>query len=164
MDFNIKLVKKPDWEYIEEVRSECETFFKTHDFSENDTHSLVMIISELMENSIKYGDFSIPETMVDISVDIHNNKVLIEVLNPVTESDRHHLHKLDRTIQWIRGYQDPFEAFIEKLRHVSKKPLHDNESGLGLVRIAYEGKAVLDFFVDEENMLNVSAIIDISNL
>ena len=164
MDFNIKLVKKPDWEYIEEVRSECETFFKTHDFSENDTHSLVMIISELMENSIKYGDFSIPETMVDISVDIHNNKVLIEVLNPVTESDRHHLQKLDRTIQWIRGYQDPFEAFIEKLRHVSKKPLHDNESGLGLVRIAYEGKAVLDFYVDEENMLNVSAIIDISNL
>ena len=164
MDFNIKLVKKPDWEYIEEVRSECEIFFKTHDFSENDTHSLVMIISELMENSIKYGDFSIPETMVDISVDIHNNKVLIEVLNPVTESDRHHLQKLDRTIQWIRGYQDPFEAFIEKLRHVSKKPLHDNESGLGLVRIAYEGKAVFDFFVDEENMLNVSAIIDISNL
>jgi hypothetical protein len=35
--------------------------------------------------------------------------------------------------------------------------LEDEESGLGLARIAYEGKAILDFFV-LDNMLNVSAI------
>jgi len=163
MDVTKKLINPPDWDYIEEVRIECDSFLKDHNFSENESHSIVMIISELMENSIKYGDFSNTDTMVEISINIHKNQVLIEVLNPVTDSDKHHLQKLDRTIQWIRGYQDPFEAFIERLRHVSKKPLHDIESGLGLVRIAYEGKAVLDFFVDDKNLLNVSAIVDISN-
>jgi hypothetical protein len=32
------------------------------------------------------------------------------------------------------------------------------ESGLGLVRIAYEGRSILDFYIDEENMLSVSAV------
>ena len=31
-------------------------------------------------------------------------------------------------------------------------------SPIGLVRIAYEGKALLDFFVGDNNMLNVSVI------
>ncbi len=163
MNTTLTLIKRPEWEYIEEVRNECNLFFKSHNFSENDSHSLMMTISELMENSIKYGTFSNPDAMVEILVKILRFQVQIEILNPVADSDKHYLHKLDRTIQWIRGFQDPFEAFIERLRLVSKKPLDDIESGLGLVRIAYEGKAVLDFFVDEKNVLNVSAIVDISN-
>jgi hypothetical protein len=47
------------------------------------------------------------------------------------------------------------------LKEVAKKPIHDHESGLGLVRIAYEGKSILDFFVAEDNALNVSAITGI---
>ena len=46
---------------------------------------------------------------------------------------------------------------VEKLKEISKKPLEDEESGLGLARIAYEGKAILDFFVFED-ILNVSAV------
>ena len=30
--------------------------------------------------------------------------------------------------------------------------------GIGLARIAYEAGAVLDFFVDEDNILNLSAV------
>ncbi len=163
METTLLLNKKPEWDNIEEVRNECDSFFRSHNFSQNDSHSLVMTISELMENSIKYGDYSNPDAMVEISIQLLQSRIQIEVLNPVTEEDKGYLQKLDRTIQWIRGFQDPFEAFIEKLRLVSKKPLDDSESGLGLVRVAYEGKAVLDFFVDEKNILNVSAIIDINN-
>jgi hypothetical protein len=71
------------------------------------------------------------------------------------------LSRLDQTIQWIRGYQDPFEAYIERIKEVSKKPLKDMESGIGLVRIAYEGKALLDFFVGDNNVLNVSVVSNI---
>jgi len=35
------------------------------------------------------------------------------------------------------------------------------ESGIGLVRIAYEGNGLLDFFVAENNMLNVSVVSNI---
>ena len=38
--------------------------------------------------------------------------------------------------------------------------MRDENSGLGLVRIAYEGDAILDFFVSDEGILNVSAIIE----
>ena len=74
------------------------------------------------------------------------------------EAAHDHLKRLDRTIQWIRGYQDPFLAYTERIRAVSKRPLRDKESGLGLVRIAYEGKSILDFFLDDDNILNVSAV------
>ena len=81
----------------------------------------------------------------------------MEVTNPFDESCRADLETLDRLVQWIRGHQDPFEAYLEKLEEVSRKPLQDETSGLGLARIAYEGGALLDFFVDERNFLNVSA-------
>jgi hypothetical protein len=96
-------------------------------------------------------------------VDIHQNEniITVEVINPIDPTDtgaHNHLKRMDKTVQWIRGYQDPFEAYVEKLKEVSRRPLNDEESGLGLVRIAYEGKAILDFFVSEEGSLNVSAV------
>ena len=60
--------------------------------------------------------------------------------------------------QWIRGHQDPFEAYLSRLQEVSVQELENRESGLGLVRIAYEGQSVLDFFVDDRNVVSVSAI------
>ena len=68
------------------------------------------------------------------------------------------LKKLDDTIQWIRGYQSPFEAYVEKLKQVSAQPYAPGESGLGLARIAYEGQCVLDFYVDETDVLAMSAV------
>ncbi|MHA2220379.1 MAG: ATP-binding protein, partial [Candidatus Hodarchaeales archaeon] len=116
------------------------------------------IISELAENSIKYGSFADPEHKVEVNVSLSSDKITVEVINPYDETAHRHLKRLDKTIQWIRGYQDPFEAYIERMREVSRKPLTDEESGLGLVRIAYEGGAILDFFVNENGMVNISTI------
>ena len=41
---------------------------------------------------------------------------------------------------------------------VSAQPYSNGESGLGLTRVAYEGRCVLDFYVDDENTLAVSAV------
>jgi hypothetical protein len=72
--------------------------------------------------------------------------------------DDEHLRRLDRAVQWIRGFQNPFEAYVEKLKEVSSQSLESNESGLGLVRIAYEGQSILDFFLLDRNVLSVSAV------
>ncbi|MBW2431360.1 MAG: ATP-binding protein [Deltaproteobacteria bacterium] len=157
IEFNIK----PDWDEIEKIRNESADFLQSHKLSDDTVHSLSMIISELIENGIKYGNFKMLENKVVVMINIERNTVTIEVLNPVDESAFKHLSRLDKTIQWIRGYQDPFEAYIERIKEVSKKPLNDVESGIGLVRIAYEGKALLDFFVGENNMLNVSVVSNI---
>ena len=89
---------------------------------------------------------------------LDENLITVEVLHPVEKGDYRNLKKLDSSIQWIRGFQNPFEAYIEKLQMVSKKPLDDEESGLGLARIAYEGQSILDFFLNEDNQLSVSAV------
>ena len=157
MENSLRLNIKPDWNEIEKLRMAGVNFLESHGFTDELIHSLTMILSELVENSIKYGDFKGSKPEVLIYLDISKNLITIEVNNPVNQKSAIHLQRLDKTIQWIRGYQDSFQAYVEKLKEVSKKPLEDEESGLGLARIAYEGKAILDFFV-MDNMLNVSAV------
>jgi len=168
---SIKLIINPDWNEIENVRLESSKFLKSNGLNSESVDALVMVISELIENGIKYMGFNNEinydngktlDTSVNIKLNISKGEITIEVINPVDDTAQKHLKELDKTIQWIRGYQDPFEAYIEKLKEISKRPLKDMESGLGLVRIAYEGKAALDFFVEENNILNVSAIAEIS--
>lgn len=157
----LKLIVKPVWPEIEEARNKSSKFLKSLSLTIDSVHALTMVVSELVENGVKYGNFTVPEDTV--KVDIHKNQdtITVEVINPVNLTDEaayKHLKKLDKTIQWIRGYQDPFEAYVERLKEVSRRPLNDEENGLGLVRIAYEGKAILDFFVGEGGSLNVSAV------
>ncbi|TFH00940.1 MAG: ATP-binding protein [Calditrichales bacterium] len=161
MDNSIDMAFKASWAKVEWVREKTTKFLETHGFSQVTVYSMAMIISELVENSIKYGHFCTPEDEIFVRLNISRNLLTMEVHNPVDDSATIHLKRLDRTIQWIRGYQDSFEAYIEKLKEISKKPLEDEESGLGLVRIAYEGKAILDFYVGDNDMLNVSAVANV---
>ena len=158
MKRSMMLTVKPNWEEIEEVRNSSGEFFRSHGFSDDAVNALTMVISELIENGIKYGNFKVPENKVILTIHIGSRVVTVEVVNPVDQADHDHLKRLDKTIQWIRGYQDPFQAYTERIRAVSKRPLRDKESGLGLVRIAYEGKSILDFFLGDDNILNVSAV------
>jgi hypothetical protein len=44
------------------------------------------------------------------------------------------------------------------MKAISREPLDNVKSGLGLVRITYEGQAILDFYLDENDTLSVSAV------
>lgn len=161
MEKSIEFNVKPDLDAIEKIRNRSAEFFQAHELTDDTVYSLSMIISELMENGIKYGNFKMAESRIVLLINIERNAVTIEVLNPIDENADKHLSRLDKTIQWIRGYQDPFEAYIERIKEVSKMALKDAESGIGLVRIAYEGKALLDFFVGDNNILNVCVVLNI---
>lgn len=93
-----------------------------------------------------------------IKIQLEDHAITVEVSNPVGESDGNQLIELDKIIQWIRGYQDPYEAYLKKLSENSNKSPDEKSNGLGLVKAAYEGKAILDFVVNEDNILNVSAV------
>jgi len=161
MKNSLKFSVKPKWNEIEQIRQKASGFLKSLGLSTDAVLSHTMVISELIENGIKYGNFKLPKDKVEVEIHRNRNIITVEVINPVdqfNDATHDHLVKLDKTIQWIRGYQDPFEAYVEKLKEVSRRPLTDEESGLGLVRIAYEGQAILDFFVGEEGSINVSAV------
>jgi hypothetical protein len=152
---------RPHWDQIEEVRIKTRAFLKNHGLAKELIDALTMVSSELVENGVKYGCFEDPEHGLTFNLHIVEKHVIVEVTHPTSSNAAHHLRRLDRTIQWIRGFQDPFQAYLEKLKEVARRPINDSESGLGLVRIAYEGKSIIDFFVAEDNALNVSAIAGI---
>ncbi len=152
------IIIAPEWEAIEGARSQISQFLMDQHVSEDWVHAATMVFSELVENSIKYGKFNSVER-VESHVTVNDHLVTIEVVHPIDPVNVAPLKQLDEMIQWIRGYQDPFEAYIQRLKEISKKPISDKDSGLGLVRIAYEGDAILDFFINEGNELNVSAVI-----
>ena len=148
---------EPSWDELDKIAPILESFFSKNSISSEHYDPIYMVTTELVENSIKYGSFHKNNQKIFLSLKNKKNRIVIEVKNPISEKSVSHLSKLDSKIQWIRGFQNPFEAYVERLREVSSKTLEEGESGLGLVRIAYEGQSILDFYVDEENNLIVTA-------
>lgn len=157
MDQSLKLRFRPVWEEIERIVTELSGFVRQYEFTPEQLNTFVMIVTELVENALKYGQDSSSGDDFCVSLEMQEHSLLVEVTNPIDDTASNHLQRLDHMVQWIRGYQDPFEAYIHRLKEVAKKSLSDPESGLGLARIAYEGGAILDFFVNDEDVLNVSA-------
>jgi hypothetical protein len=153
----------PDWGQIENMRVKTRDFLASRGLSVARIDAFTMVSSELVENAMKYGCFDSLESGINLVLRVSGKHIIVEVIHPVSANALQHLHRLDKTIQWIRGYQDPFQAYLEKLKEVAKRPMNDSESGLGLVRIAYEGKSILDFFLSEDDALNVSAIAAIED-
>ncbi len=149
----------PDWDEIERVRSATHHFMKKSGSKAETTQAVEMVVSELVENAVKYGSFSEGHEQITVDVEMMGDVIVLVVTNPVTSKNLSHLKTLDRTIQWIRGFQDPFEAYVQRIQEVAQRPMDDKASGLGVVRVAYEGGAVLDFFLDEDDILKVSAVV-----
>jgi hypothetical protein len=147
---------EPDWAEIERLPELLRSSLSQIVLSEDDFHSLLMISTELVENAIKYGKYS-TEDQIRFGIRIHKKRISLEVKNLVHQESIENLKRLDEKIQWIRGFQNPFEAYVERLKEISSLELSRGESGLGLVRIAYEGQASLDFFLDENDVLMVVA-------
>ncbi len=116
-----------------------------------------MVVCELVGNSLKYGLFMKPEDVVTISVEIDEASYSVSVTNPVDRRAHAYLEELDRIVQQVHGFQDPFEAYLERIQETSRTGQNSGKSGLGIARISYEGQAALDFFLGDDNTLTVSA-------
>ncbi len=155
---NLRINIKPEWDELKNAMTRVSDFLISFNLSNDIIHAVIMVSNELAGNAVKYGYFQNEEADISLELSINKTHITIEVRNPIHESDDYHLQKLDKTVQWIRGYQDSFEAYTMRLRELAKSDLDYDESGLGLVRIAYEGESIIDFFVDENNIIAVSAI------
>jgi anti-sigma regulatory factor (Ser/Thr protein kinase) len=147
MGESMELKVKPKWEDADMVRDRSNDFLMSHGVSHDIAYALSMTACELFENAVKYGHFRSDDEAINVTVEVSKNDIIVEVKNPAGAMSED-LQQLDNT----------FQAYIERLKEVSEKKLKEGESGLGLVRIAYEGQAVLDFYVDENNVLAVSAV------
>jgi hypothetical protein len=148
---------KPDWNEIHGARDKCHSFLTDNKLSVEVVDAVIMVVHELLENALKYGNYERDDARITYTLKIGKKSIIVEVTNPIFLEESRHSRILDKTIQWIRGYQNPFEAYVERLKRVSIMSLDDKESGLGLVRVAYEGQAIIDFYVRDDNQISVSA-------
>jgi len=147
-----------DWSEVGRVNQEVSGFLSASGLSPEGVDKYTMVVCELVENGIKYGHFGGGRDTVNVRVWISGTTISVLVSNPVGNYTQTYLSELDRTIQWVRGFQAPFEAYIARMKAISREPLDIDKSGLGLVRITYEGQALLDFYLDENDTLSVSAV------
>jgi hypothetical protein len=151
-------IMKPDRGEIETAKEESRKLFRLNGFPDNTTDVLSMVVGELLDNALKFGCYKNSTSYITYSVHINDVKVIIEVKNPIDEEGNYHIKRLDKTIQWIRGHQNPLEAYMKRVKEIALMPADDAESGLGLVRVACEGKSIVDFYVNNENVISVSAV------
>jgi hypothetical protein len=146
---------KPNSNEIENLCNKIGDLMQSLYFKTDVIQSQKMIIHELIKSGTRVGNMKPREDEITVFLNISAYTITIEVKSPVDDTCSENLRKLDRTIQFIRGYQDPFEAYL-LLENKSNDLGYLN--GLNLARIAYEGQAILDFYVSDENVLNQSAI------
>jgi len=149
---------RPDEREINKAGKISSEFLKSHGFSDNAVHTQIKILRELISNGIRYGNLAKSENKITVQIHIAENTITVEVSNPVDETCYEQLKELDKTLQFIRGYQDPYEAYLLKQKENSQNSSHQEINGLGLARIACEGSAILDFFVSKDNILNLFAV------
>ncbi|MBI5497750.1 MAG: ATP-binding protein [Deltaproteobacteria bacterium] len=147
----------PDWDVVRGFWPVSTGFFAGQGLQEETVYALSMIAQELLENAVKYGHYPDDAHGIAVSLRVLKSEATVEVKSPAGPDDAP-LRRLDDTIQWIRGFQSPFEAYMERLKAVAMSPPSGGASGLGLVRIAYEGQAVLDFYINPQYELAVSAV------
>ncbi len=155
MNDELRFSIRPDWREIDRINEQAMEFLSRTSLPEAAIDTYTMVICELLENSIKYGRAN---ENIDVRVRIVEDTITIQVSNKVRPDARSHLLELDRTLQWIRGTQDPYQAYLERVLEISRESLTESRSCLGLVRIAYEGGAEIDFVLDDGDTLSVSAV------
>ena len=155
----LELRIRPVWTEIDRAREECRRFLNELGSTEEVCDALVMITSEILENAVKYGSFESESQEFPFKIEDGRDGILVQAWSPVPAAGiADNMRRFDSIVQWIRSFQSPFQAYLERLKLVAGQPLEDNESGLGLIRIAYEGEAIFDFYINEDDILYVSAL------
>ena len=125
------------------------------------SNTVGIIVSELLENAIKYGEWS-DATLSTLTLDITGNHdcIRIDVASPVRPGSSHY-EELKKTVEWIRSFSAPREAYLERIRQVADED--GLRSRLGLVRIAHEGPCALDVrLLPETSMVVTTAVTEIA--
>lgn len=151
MDIFFEYKIAPASNLIRKVEKEAKELFD-HVEEEVKTQT-IMVLRELLENAIKYGEIRPSIKDINISFKADDEKILIKVSNAIIEED--HLNIFKEHLENIRNSDDIEALYTNRLRVL----LENNgigESRLGLYRIAYEGNFQLSYIYNS-NLLTVIA-------
>ncbi len=147
-----------DWSEAERLMENMIALLKAHDCSDDFTRTQIEIIEQLIEKGSHFGTKKTGDPEMTVCLSIEQGEVTVEVKRKVAESDLDKLEDLDRTIQRLRGSQVPYRPYMGNSRPVHGHTKNISMNGSELGRLAYDAGVDFDFFVDEEDMLNLFAV------
>lgn len=124
------------WRNTQRVRASVGHCVQAAFLSEDDATSVSMVSSELVENAFKYGTRS-----VSYSLRRHQTDLVIEVVSQGGSTEDR--ARLRERLSWIRSFPTAEQAYLARLEQVAAD-MREGESGMGLVRIAFQGRCELE--------------------
>lgn len=138
VEFNYNIT--PAWELIKKVESNTRDLFSIE--NEDLKTATLMVITELLENAIKYGRSNPEINGIAFNFFADAHKIQIKVANAVI-SDAH-ARQLISHINNLNEVGDPMALYTQRLIDMLKNKEH-GKSRLGIYRIAYEGEFNLSY-------------------
>jgi len=139
--FSIDLPVRNDWRNVDLMRSSIQSCFTAVFRDLDGCHAMSMITGELLENAMKYGHWGEREQVFRLRITGDSSHATIVVENPATRTSGH-VERLQKCIDWIRGFGNPRDAYRARLREIADADPGQSRQ-LGLVRVAYEGGGLL---------------------
>jgi hypothetical protein len=163
INFQLELPIGPVWQNVDLLRLailNClAAVFGDQDLSE----SVGIVTSELLENAIKYGDWTRKDhPYLTLSVRGNGEEVRVEVASPVATSSKHY-ENVQKMVAWIQKFGTAREAYIARMHAIADQEDATGESRMGLVRIAYEGPCAIEVMLEHPEMLRIRALIPTVN-
>ncbi len=141
LDFEIDLPIRSEWGNVEELRATVERTIGLVSPDRDAAHALSMIAAELAENAVKYGYWARGEGHVRVRIWGDFPAAHVAVENPLPTGGTVPA-ELDTVLGWIAGFPTARAAYEAKVTQAAAQP-STGRSGLGLVRISYEGGCTL---------------------
>jgi hypothetical protein len=141
----------PEWDQASSVRhSVCA---KVPFVSRDTKDAIVMAASELVENAIKHGAHGDEHERATFSMKVENKEVVFEVSNTVASKEA--ASKLCARIERIAATPDKRALYMERMTQLLMEP--DERGGIGLYRVAFEGKFALEVRFVREKVVTIRA-------
>lgn len=157
MSYKLNKNLSPEWEVIAEIYNEVKESTQQQGLNKRSAEQCAIISAELVENAVQYQNSKNITDQILYSLTIFPSRIEVEVKSSYSSDDEDSLDLLDDLIQWVRGYQNFMEPYSDAL----KKLFYDMNTNapLGIVRSAYHSRSDLDFYLDDDERISISAVI-----
>jgi hypothetical protein len=137
--FKIDVPVRNEWANVSLLVTSVQNCFSAMFSNVEGSQTVAMVTGELLENAIKYGNWSSVGHHLRLNVGGGARGAMVSVENPV---DPGAAADLQRTLEWIKGFPSADEAYRARLLALAQTTDRD-VSKLGLARIAYEARCVI---------------------
>jgi hypothetical protein len=158
--FSIDLTVRNEWKNIDLLRTSVQNCFIAVFADLDGCHAIAMVTGELLENALKYGDWSNADrAMFRLRVQGREGNIEVTVQNPLRKDEQHSAN-LMRSIEWLASFPTPEQAYRARMLQIAQDESDDSEgpSRLGLARIAFEGNCRITAKIDQ-GVVNVTALL-----